>query len=318
MKKCPSCSRIYDDSQSFCLDDGTALIAEPVSNTAETVVMQPKKKSKLLPILFVSIIALLFLGIAAGYFLIQRNYGDVQRSVTNVRSTPPQIQPQNNSITTASSPSTASADAPQVKVENSAIIATKDIGSLRVALKSFSPLKLNNGQAGVRVVFEFTNLEKEKLIVVAMNANGCDYGCSQINLYLRSTLVDENGGVWRIANTDVEGMSTIGVGAKHHYLVYNPAEVVEALTKRDEIKSDILQENGVDLHVVFGSMTEMPAGQSKVVTVSFAQDQAGTGAPPKVFQMASEIVVGVVTAGAKTSYSLHNVTFDKISLQGRE
>lgn len=313
MKKCPGCSRSYDDSQSFCLDDGTALLTEPATHTAETVVMQPKKKSKL-PILFVGILGLLVFGITAAWFLIQRNFGDSPRTASNVKTT---LVP-NNTVTTISNASTSPADAPQVKVENSVAIATKDIGSLRVVLKSFSPLKLENGQAGVRVVFEFTNLEKEKPIVVAMNADVCgDYYCKQIGDYLRSTLVDGNGGIWRLGNSDVAGMSVVGVGLQHlNGPRYNPAEIVTVLSKRDDIKSDVLQEGAQQFRFIFGSTTEMPSGQSLAVTVNFAQDpnQTGSGPPPKVFQMASEIVVGVVTAGAKTSYSLHNLTFDRVSL----
>lgn len=48
MKQCPQCNRTYDDSQSFCLMDGTSLMIE---SEQETVVRQqpaPKKKSKFL------------------------------------------------------------------------------------------------------------------------------------------------------------------------------------------------------------------------------------------------------------------------------
>lgn len=48
MKKCPQCNRTYDDSQAFCLMDGTPLIVE---GEQETVIRQspaPKKKSRFL------------------------------------------------------------------------------------------------------------------------------------------------------------------------------------------------------------------------------------------------------------------------------
>lgn len=305
---------MYDDPQSFCLDDGTPLIADMASHSAQTVVMNPKKKSKL-PIVFVALLGLLVVGITGAWFLIQRNYGDSQRHVANVISTPGRVQAANNNVTATSNSSIVPADAPQVTVENSAAIATKDIGSLRVVLKSFSPLKLDNGQAGVRVVFEFTNLEKEKPIVVAMNANACGWNCLTIGDHLRSTLVDENGGTWLVSNPDVAGMSIVGVGTQHaNGPLYNPAEIAIALAKRDEVKSDVLQEGGSEFHLVFGSTTEMEAGHSQAVTVNFAQDQPGSGPPPKVFQLASEIVVGVVNAGSKTAFSMHNLTFDRVRL----
>jgi hypothetical protein len=49
--------------------------------------------------------------------------------------------------------------------------------------------------------------------------------------------------------------------------------------------------------------------------MNFAQDASQTisGALPKFFQINSEIVVGVTT-GAKTSYSLQNLTFDRVGM----
>ena len=44
MKQCPACDRTYDDSQSFCLMDGTSLIIESgeklLRQAATTIVMQ--------------------------------------------------------------------------------------------------------------------------------------------------------------------------------------------------------------------------------------------------------------------------------------
>lgn len=46
MKKCPNCNRVYDDLQSFCLEDGSPLLIVPAANSQETVVL-PRRKSKL-------------------------------------------------------------------------------------------------------------------------------------------------------------------------------------------------------------------------------------------------------------------------------
>jgi len=121
MKKCPGCSRIYDDSQSFCLDDGTALIAESTIQAAETVVIPPaetlvvpRKRSKL-PFIFVGILVLLVVGLIVAWLILQRNYGerDPQRAAGNVQSTPIPIQPANNTVTTIPSPSPSPTDLPQ-------------------------------------------------------------------------------------------------------------------------------------------------------------------------------------------------------------
>jgi hypothetical protein len=296
------------------LDDGATLIDESVSHTAATVVMPQNKKSKL-PVIFVSILALLVLGIVTAWFIIQRNYGTSQRASGNTPSAPVSNQPATNTVPATSSP--ALTDAPQAQAADAIPIATKDLGSLRVVLKSVLPLKLQNGRGGVRCAFDFTNLETQKPIVVAMNANAYEHAGNQLGYYLRSTLVDENGGIWRLSNTDVTGMSIVGVGQQHATGVrFNPAEIAAVLSKRDELKSDVLQESGIEYRFVFGSTTEMSPGQTLSVTVNFAQDvnPNTSGAPAKVFQMAAEIVVGLVTANAKTSYSLHNLTFDRVRL----
>ena len=67
MKKCPSCSRIYDDSQSFCLEDGTTLTMNSATSSQETIVL-PRKKSKL-PIIFGGLL-LLAGALVGGWFLL--------------------------------------------------------------------------------------------------------------------------------------------------------------------------------------------------------------------------------------------------------
>ncbi len=199
-------------------------------------------------------------------------------------------------------------------------IASKDIGSLRVVLKSVSPLKLSSARMGIRCSFEFISLETQRPIVVAMNLiAGREATSNEIGRYLRSTLVDENGGEWRVPNSEVAGMSVVGVGNQGYAApYYNPAEIVTVLSQRDDLKSDVTmdQRRGYEYRFMFGSTTEMSPGQSLTVTMSFVQDenQRTSGPPPKVFQMATEIVVGVAKTGSKKSYTLHNFTFDRVSM----
>src|SRR5438128_798866 len=89
MKKCPSCNRSYDDSQSFCLMDGTPLIIE---NEAETVVSQspssPRKKSRF-P-LIAALLVILFLVLTAGAvgtWLFLKNSGRQTANTQNNRQT---------------------------------------------------------------------------------------------------------------------------------------------------------------------------------------------------------------------------------------
>jgi TolB-like protein len=192
-------------------------------------------------------------------------------------------------------------------------IASKDIGSLRVVLKSMMRVKftyINGTTNGIRCSFEFINLETQRPIVVAMNAIARAYA---IGSSLRSTLVDENGGSWHLDNSRVAGMSIVGVGQQRTGALYDPAEIVTALSNRDDLNSDVFQNGGQPF--IFGLMTEMSPGQNLAVTMTFEENAHQTDAPPKVFQLASEIVVGIAKTGTKKSYSLHNFTFDQVSVR---
>jgi TolB-like protein len=199
-------------------------------------------------------------------------------------------------------------------------IASKDIGSLRVVLKSATRVNLKDRWGrnvnGIRCAFELVNLETQRPIVVAMNAMAGNP--LQIGDYLRSTLVDENGGLWRIYKSDVTGMSIVGVGQQGwNRPLYDPAEIVTVLSKRDDLKADVALDDRLQYRFIFGSTTDMSPGQSLTVIMSFVEDanQTASGATPKVFQMATEIVVGVEKSGTKKSYTLHNFTFDQVSVR---
>jgi hypothetical protein len=180
-------------------------------------------------------------------------------------------------------------------------VASKDIGSLRVVLKSVLPI---SGGDRMRCNFEFINLETQKPIVVAMNAIS-----GSIN-YLRSTLVDENGVLWSLNGSDVTGaMGKVAVYQQTNGGLYDPAEIVTVLSKRDDLNANIA--NGYTF--IYGSTAEILPGQSVTVNAIFAKS-GNSDKPSKVFQMASEIVVGIANSGTKKSYTLYNLTFDKISL----
>jgi hypothetical protein len=232
--------------------------------------------------------------------------------------------------TTPNQPSSATGPGDNTRPPDPNAIVTKDISSLRVALKSIRRVKLagdtyGSSKNGIRCSFEFINLETQKPIVVAMNATvpdqGINSGSASIGSYLRSTLIDENGGLWRLLNSDVGGMTVIGVGQQRYPgPYYNPAEIVTALSRRDDSDSDVSRytygNSEGEYRFIFGSTTEMSPGQSLTVTMTFIQDTNRTtsDALPKVFQMVTEIVVGIAKTGAKKSYTLYNLTFERVSL----
>ena len=107
-----------------------------------------------------------------------------------------------------------------------------------------------------------------------------------------------------------------GVGRKGWSVFCDPAEIVIALSKRDDLNSDVTTISGNEAIFVFGSMTDMAPGQSLAVTATFVQDanQTASEAPMRTFQMATEIVVGIAKTDAKKSYTLYNLIFDRVSV----
>jgi hypothetical protein len=78
MKKCPKCSRVYDDSQSFCLDDGAALANTSPTSSQETLVL-PRRKSKF-PLVFGVLLLLVASASVGGWFLLGSKANDVSQN----------------------------------------------------------------------------------------------------------------------------------------------------------------------------------------------------------------------------------------------
>lgn len=231
------------------------------------------------------------------------------------------------SANASAAPATTTAAGSGNSYQDASAIATKDIGSLRVVLKSVMPMNLKdqNGQSvnGIRCSFEFINRETQKPIVVALNATNerkgsyntiydssvGTYGDCGLGVSLRSSIVDSNGNLWSYSS--VTGVSIIGVGCaiKDH----DPSEIVDMLEKQDQLNGASLPMNA---RYVYGSPSTVNPGQTISVMMTFVLNESApkSRGNPEFFQITSEIVVGIVTAGTKKSYSLHNLTFDRVSL----
>jgi hypothetical protein len=124
MKQCPQCNRTYDDSQSFCLMDGTALTIE---SEQETIVRQKspvRKKSKFLLWLgLAGLIILAGIGVTVGllFYSYSKQRESVQnnrQSVVNVQSSP--TPPPTLKVTPTPIPATSTpAEQSSPKVEES-------------------------------------------------------------------------------------------------------------------------------------------------------------------------------------------------------
>ncbi len=126
MKRCPKCSRTYEDSQSFCLEDGMALINDSEDETIVRKKPAPAK-GKILLWMGLALIIILGLGITfAGYvyYRIKNSNKNVvvkQQNNANVSPSPltiatPKVAP-TESAATASPSETA---APDTNIDNKA------------------------------------------------------------------------------------------------------------------------------------------------------------------------------------------------------
>jgi hypothetical protein len=227
--------------------------------------------------------------------------------------------------------------------QDSTAIATKDIGALRVILKSVVTTKQrgSNGRTapGIRCSFEFTNRDTQRPALVAFNSIpgepgpvGAYGGYSgqplligdvQAGDILRTTLVDETGTVWTLPANGVTGIGIVSAGKKDLYSVFGPGDIPSLLRRQDKTGTNLTSDSGGltpnrQYQFVFGSTTEIAPGESVTVPVDFVREAGETSSsPPKSFQIVSEIVVGVVAANERKSYSLQNLTFDRVSMPAR-
>ncbi len=228
--------------------------------------------------------------------------------------------------------------------QDATAIATKDIGPLRVVLKAAMLLTSRNrrGQSvnGLRCTFEFVSRETQRDVLVAMNAApeqelAGAYYRPRMGSVLRTTAVDSRGVPWALATSDVTGVSVVSAGLKDGLALASASDIVSLLRRFDESGSEIgTRSVGVNPHrdagglksrqfqyqFVFGSVTTIPPGGRVTVVMNFVQEAGETtsGAPPQFFQIASELVVAVVTTSGSRSYSLENLLFDRVSLPTRK
>jgi hypothetical protein len=215
-------------------------------------------------------------------------------------------------------------------------IATKDLGALRVVLKSVLPIKItaSNGTttSAVRCTFDFINRETQRPLLVAVNSQPTNEWRKQsMGTYARGTLTEERGGLWNLPMTDVKGVGIVGVGQRElAWEWYDPAEIAPLLRLRDERNTDRWS-TGDHFPFVYGTTTAIAPGQSVSVSMAFIPTQAaptrstygtrgsagggdGIAGPSKFFQLDVEIVLGSGAEGARKSYGLQNLTFDRVPM----
>jgi len=91
MKQCPRCNRLFDDTQSFCLEDGTSLVAKAPAQSEPTVIIPASRRSRLPFILIGLLIVVVFL-IGGSIFLMSTLGGDSPKNrqvAVNIQSPTP-------------------------------------------------------------------------------------------------------------------------------------------------------------------------------------------------------------------------------------
>jgi len=232
-------------------------------------------------------------------------------------------------------------------------IATKEIGSLRVVLQSVAPVA---GGMRWAFQFHSREAKRPIVVALNAEgwSDGGDrqnrYGAPTP---LRASVHDDRGGVWRMASTSaLSGIDfvRVGVHGRRGEDAYGSSEIARLLRLRDQLgrdtddpsdgitqKADSMGEGGSNVtfgrggitspekfftykgnRFVSGSTTTIQPGQSMLVTMTFRLDErpAPSGVSLSHAQFNSEIVVGVVESAARTSYTLHNLTFDRVSVTG--
>jgi TolB-like protein len=232
---------------------------------------------------------------------------------------------------------------PRATHERAAAIMTKDLGPLRVTLKSVLPVARNarTRTNGIMYTFEFLNREARKAITVALNAHALPddaWARHQSVVPLRAGLLDERGGTWTLSSTGLGGMSFVRAGV--HGLdgreAYSPTEIIRLLRMRDALGRDhddptdgtsdtagrvsgyLLPGEKPQTFFPFegnrfisGSMIGIEPGETITVTMTFDQEGPTSGAA-STFHLNCEIAVGL--GQVPRSYALHNLSLGGVSM----
>lgn len=234
--------------------------------------------------------------------------------------------------------------------------ATEELGPLRVSVRSVTPVALTDASGrrvnGLRCSFDFLNVDTQRSLLLAMNAapypgDAAVSPGGAIGTVLRTTLVDDRGGAWVLATESVVGVGVVSAGGEGLTEVPNPSDIVSLLRSGRQRSGafrrpppragyNIVSDNRVAINGVrptplnrpaqppppppfyFGNTTQVAPGERIVVTMQFLPTGGVTnaGQGPTFFGMSGEIVIGVVEENEKISYSLKNLSFDRVTIPG--
>jgi hypothetical protein len=182
----------------------------------------------------------------------------------------------------------------------------------------------------MRVTFDFINLETQRPIVVAANAEPFIPQISETPIHLRSSLLDDRGVMWRLRSMSGLGSIRAGYYGSQSFggvKAHSATDIVRLLALRDKLDRDIddpsdgyraaydgrwVPNRGNPF--IFGAPVSIEPGRSMPVVMDFESDG---GSAPSAVQISAELVIGAPSAGAGKSYSLQNVIFDRVTVPSR-
>ena len=186
-----------------------------------------------------------------------------------------------------------------------AAIATKDLGDLRVTLKDIRRAKVtlyNRPVEGVRCVVEFANTNLKEPLLFAANGelNHPDV--------MRSQLTDASGNV--LKGSEHRGFSAVSV---YGYTI-SPSSIAETIMYGEKTtgRGFFPQER-----LWTGDLTVIPAGESIQGIIVFAPDYRQVAAPAigDRVQFDCELVIGRGSRSSK-GFRLHNLVWGNIKVAG--
>jgi TolB-like protein len=183
-------------------------------------------------------------------------------------------------------------------------IAIKDVGDLRIVLKSIRPIKDDDSRKQVlQLVLELINrnLKEGALVAANSSARNFDPHCA------RAYLLDATGSTWNLAT--LGGLPLVGAKGGG-----DPASVVEHIKKGHHLSLDGMYFGGDGLEWGGGFALIAPS-QSMLVTMTFIrQGEQHTGVPESV-QFGGELVVGSGAIEQPENCALINLIYDNVKLK---
>jgi len=204
----------------------------------------------------------------------------------------------------ASSSSGETNSTPKTIPSDSNAIATKDLGSIRIALLSVRQVIGNSDAQQVQLVFDLTNLNlKENGLIAAVRL----YSAGQI--LIKSQLIDSIGQTWELNR--ISGLSEVRGGQE----IKNGAQLMLNIMNGKHIDEGASYYNTND-NPWWGVFTEIPATQSKRFTMMF--QKPGQAAYSKkigdAIQFECELIIGKGSPEKPENCFVTTLMFDNISI----